>query len=98
MRQKAPKSQSTADTSRDVRLTIDVVSGDALPVSWAEIEVDVVSESGAVRRHSATADGDGRAVVAVAQSDEPLWYSVSVGGRGSAFGSAFTDQRVVVEL
>lgn len=107
MRSPSPTSPLIADfpqvafrskEAQPTRLTVDVVSGNALPVSWSEVAARYRYPSGTSTVIVSHADVEGR-VELITQHDEPP-TDVSIWAEGQAGGTyrVVPDMSLVIEL
>lgn len=98
---KAGRSDRPAKTSAvasSTRLTVDVVSGDALPVAWIEVTALFAYPSRSVVTTTGHTDAEGRAVIQASHHEPPTAVSIWVGRSPQGVYDFDDDLRVVVEL
>ncbi len=80
------------------RLVIDVVSGDALPVAWIDVEAVFVYPDGSERIERGHSDAGGLLVLRTIHEDAPNWVAIRVAGRPQGFYRVTENMTIVVEL
>lgn len=80
------------------RLTVDVVSGHALPVAWIDATVLFAYPSGALAAAQSRSDGNGRALLHVSHTEPPAWVAIWVGDAPQGLYAAAEELEIVAEL
>lgn len=79
------------------RLVVDVISGNALPVSWADVRAVYQYPSGVVRVATGYADSDGRVELIAHHDEPPSLVSVWAGPHPGGLYEVASDMSLVIE-
>ncbi len=79
------------------RLVVDVISGNALPVSWADVRAEYHYPSGVVCVATGNADSDGRVELVAHHDEPPSLVSVWAGPHPGGAYEVASDMSLVIE-